>query len=259
MIQRRVADCKLETLEVARHHDVVVLTLDRPESLNALNETAFVEIPDTLARIQGDDSVRVLVVTGRGRGFCAGADVREVLSVRAEPQRTAVVPEPAGREWELGLHHLQVPVIAAVNGPAVGAGFGIALMCDIRIAAESAFFVEAHVARGLTPSIAAWYLPRMVGLTIAMDLLLRERRVYAAEALGIGLVSQVVPDGELIEAAMSLAGELADKPPFALRTAKAAVNRSLDSSLLTVREFAGAMEALSKLVFTEAREGYENF
>lgn len=255
----RVDDCRLETLEVVREDDIAVLTLDRPESLNALNEVSFVEVPETLARIRGDDSIRVLVVTGRGRGFCAGADVREVLPKRAAPQRSATIPEPAGREWTIGLPDVQVPVIAAVNGPASGAGFGIALMSDIRIAAESAFFVEAHVARGLTPSIAAWYLPRVVGLTMSMDLLLRERRVYAQEALEIGLVSQVVPDTELMDATLSVARELAAKPPFALRTAKAAVNQALDAPLLAIRQFAGSMEALSKLALTEAREGHENF
>ncbi len=255
----RVGDRKLETLEVVRHDDIVVLTLDRPDSLNALNEVAFEEVPETFARIREDDSVRVLVLTGRGRGFCAGADVKEVLPQRAAPQRSATIPEPAGREWTIGLPDLQVPVVAAVNGPAAGAGFGIALMSDIRIAAESAFFVEAHVARGLTPSIAAWYLPRIVGLTMAMDLLLRERRVYAKEALEMGLVSQVVPDNELMDATMSVARELAAKPPFALRTAKAAVNQALDAPLLAIRQFAGAMEALSKLALTEARDGYENF
>ena len=253
------AGYKRDTIEVTRHDDIVVLTFDRPSSLNALNETSFVEIPEALASIKSDDSIRVLVITGRGRGFCAGADVREVLSARAEPLRSATIPEPAGREWTIGLHELQIPVIAAVNGPAAGAGFGIALMSDIRIAAETAFFVEAHIARGLTPSIAAWYLPRIVGISTSMDLLLRERRVHAAEALSIGLVTQVVPDEELLDVALSVAAELAAKPPFALRTAKAAIIRSLDSPLLAVREFAGAMEALSKLVFTEAREGHERF
>lgn len=255
----RVGDQQLETIDLERRQDVVVLTFNRPASLNALNDTSFVEMQEALARIAADDSVRVLVLTGRGRGFCAGADVKEVLVARAEPSRSPKIPEPAGREWTIGLSELQIPVIAAVNGPAAGAGFGIALMSDIRIAAESAFFVEAHVARGLTPSIAAWYLPRVVGLTMASDLLLRERRIHAAEALRIGLVSQVVPDGELMETALSIADELADKPPFALRTAKVAIARSLDRPLLAVREFAGAMEALSKLVFSEAREGHEGF
>jgi enoyl-CoA hydratase/carnithine racemase len=238
---------EFETLLLERTGNVVKLTFNRPESLNALNDASFREIPEAIGLIMADDSIRVVVVTGAGRGFCSGADVRERVSRRGNRELPRFIPSPAGKEWDLGFPKLQVPVIAAVNGAAAGAGFCIALMSDIRIAATSAFFVEAHTARGLTPSIAAWLLPRMVGLSRATEILLSERRVGAEEALALGLVTTVVPDGQVVDEAMRVATMLEEKPALALLTAKGALVRSQDHSMADVRAWAGEMELLAEL------------
>ncbi|MGW3810269.1 enoyl-CoA hydratase/isomerase family protein [Micromonospora sp. NPDC005113] len=251
-------DTSFESIVIERAPHLARLTFNNPDKLNALTRKAFAEVTDAVTRLNAEPDVRVLIITGTGRGFCSGADVSDLLARRAAEGVSSQLPDRAGREVPL-LAHAQMPVIAAVNGPAAGAGLILALLADFRVASESAFFVESHVARGLTPSVGAWLLPKIVGLGLASEMVLLGRRVYAQEALAHGLVTRVVPDDELLAAAEALAAELIALPRFALLTARGAIRRGLDHSMDEVREWAGAMEALSLAMTDEAGAGSAGF
>jgi enoyl-CoA hydratase/carnithine racemase len=198
---------------------VATLTLDRPDRLNAFTPDMARELGAVCATVDADDAVRVLVVTGAGRGFCAGADLGEGAAT-FDPQRRGrpVPPETIGgvpRDWggvaALPFAALRKPVIAAVNGPAVGIGATLTLPMDIRIAAESARFGFVFTRRGIVQEAASsWFLPRVVGISQAMEWVATGRVFDAAEALRGRLVSRVVPDDELLPTAHALAREIAD-------------------------------------------------
>ncbi|MEY2436487.1 MAG: hypothetical protein QOF97_1323 [Acidimicrobiaceae bacterium] len=199
------------TCEVADR--VMTITLDRPDRLNAFTYRMHEELIDAFDRADADDDVRVVVVTGRGRGFCAGAD----LGTGGDTFDNAGAVGPAGvHRDEGGLVTLRIfrctkPVIAAVNGPAVGVGVTMTLPMDIRLASESARFGFVFPRRGLVPEAASsWFLPRVVGISKAAEWTYTGRVFPAAEALEAGLVRSVHPDDELLPAAYALAREIAD-------------------------------------------------
>jgi 2-(1,2-epoxy-1,2-dihydrophenyl)acetyl-CoA isomerase len=247
-----------ETLRLERAGPVARITLNRPERLNALNRVAWSELPQAVTAACADRDIGALILTGAGRGFCSGADADDILTERLARGPRLEIPDPGGREWAL-LAGAAVPVIAAVNGPAAGAGLGLALMADFRIAADTAVFTEGHVARGLTPSVASWYLPRFIGLTRATEMVLLGTKVPAVQALDWGLVSGVVPAEELESAALELAGKLTALPRFAMLTARESLRRGLTGSVAELREWSGAMEALALALSTEARDGRLSF
>jgi enoyl-CoA hydratase/carnithine racemase len=192
---------------------VLTITLDRPERLNAFTYRMHEELIDAFDRADADDDVRVVVVTGRGRGFCAGAD----LGTGGDTFDNAGAVGPSGvHRDEGGLVTLRIfrctkPVIAAVNGPAVGVGVTMTLPMDIRLASESARFGFVFPRRGLVPEAASsWFLPRVVGISKAAEWTYTGRVFPAAEALEAGLVRSVHPDDELLPAAYALAREIAD-------------------------------------------------
>jgi enoyl-CoA hydratase/carnithine racemase len=194
---------------------VLTITLDRPDQLNAFTTEMQAELIAAFDRADEDRSVRCVVVTGRGRGFCAGADLSgggETFDARshnggAEPKRT---PRDGGGMVSLRIFRSTKPVIAAINGPAVGVGVTMTLPMDIRLAAESARFGFVFARRGLVPEAASsWFLPRVVGISRAADWCFTGRVFGADEALAAGLVRSVHPDGELLDAAYALAGEIA--------------------------------------------------
>ena len=198
---------------------VLTLTLDRPDQLNAFTGRMMNELLDAFDRSDADDDVRVVVVTGRGRGFCAGADLSAGGSTfdpdrpgRPVPAETiGGVPRDWGGVASLPFAALRKPVIAAVNGPAVGLGATLTLPMDIRIAAESARFGFVFTRRGIVQEAASsWFLPRVVGISQAMEWVATGRVFDAAEALRGRLVSRVVPDDELLPTAYALAQEIAD-------------------------------------------------
>lgn len=234
-----------KTAILERDGAVARLLLNRPETLNAIDRRGFEEIPALLSQVNSEPDVRVLIITGKGRGFCSGADLDDVVARRKLDGVSHRIPEPVGGEVIL-LQGLQIPSIAAVNGPAAGLGFGLALLCDFRIASERAKFVESHVAAGLAPTVAAWYLPRIIGLTKAAELVILGESITAAEALDAGLVNKVVPHDELDEAAFRLALRIAALPPLATIAAKAALQRGLHGSLDAIREFGGTMNRISR-------------
>ena len=236
---------EFKTLRLEREENIVQITLNRPERLNAMDDTMFEEVPQALRLIADDESVRAVIYTGAGRAFCAGREIA-ALAQRANAPEKFGVPKPAGREMEF-VEGLQVPVIAAVNGAAAGAGMGVALLADFRIAAESAVFAEAHVQRGLAPSVAAWYLPRLMGVAKAMEVLLLEKRINAQDALRYGLVNSVVPDDQLLSAAWSMARRLAALPPLTVRFTKYCVQQGLSAPLEAVCATAGWAQVLTRL------------
>jgi enoyl-CoA hydratase/carnithine racemase len=212
-------------LEVAA--GVAVVTLNRPARLNAYTRTMGLELHEAFAACDADDAVRVIIVTGAGRGFCAGADMAaggEAFDRTAAP---AVELPPADRPWAkppraIAPWQVRKPIIAAINGAAVGVGATLPLQWDLRIAGESAKIGFVFVRRGVIPeALSTWTLPRLVGMAHAADLLLTGRMIDAREALALGLVSRVVPDAELMPTARALAAEIArDTAPVSVAVTK---------------------------------------
>ena len=219
---------------------VATLTLNRPERLNALGDTLRDDLQDAVTRASDDPEVRVMIVTGAGKGFCSGGDVK-AMSERKEsgsgrPLMEKVAP---GRDRTVqALRDAPKPVIAAVNGAAAGAGFNLALCCDIRLASTAAKFSQAFVKRGLHPDWGGTYfLPRVVGTAKACELIFTGAIIDAEEALKLGIVSAVHPPEELLPAAQALARAIADGPPIAIRLAKRGLYRNAESDLRTALEY----------------------
>lgn len=218
----------------ASRDGVAELTLNRPEKLNALTWNTFAEVEQALRIAEGDDAVKVLLITGAGRGFSAGTDLT----------RPADAPEPdrpfKGRAGMMRspfllpeqLYRFPKPSIVAVNGVCVGAGLSLALSADIRIAAEEARFSAIFVKRAIPPDTGStWFLPRLVGREQALKMIYTGRMVPAVEAREIGLVSEVVPLDQLMPRARELAGEIARGPSVAIELARSLVHEGLTRSL----------------------------
>jgi enoyl-CoA hydratase/carnithine racemase len=209
------------TIRYSAGEQVAVITLSRPGRLNAFNPAMALELVSAFTRAEADDDVRVIIVTGEGRAFCAGADIQRGSSAfdadqRDADERTAFgliggVPRDRGGTVSLRVAALRKPVIGAINGAAVGVGATMLLPMDIRVAAESARFGFVFARRGIMPEAAStWFLPRVVGISRAMEWVATGRLILAAEALEAGLVSRVVSDEDLFETAMGIAREIAD-------------------------------------------------
>jgi enoyl-CoA hydratase/carnithine racemase len=219
---------------------VATLTLNRPERLNALGDTLRDDLQDAVTRASEDPDVRVMIVTGAGKGFCSGGDVK-AMSERKEsgsgrPLMEKVAP---GRDRTVqALRDSPKPVIAAVNGAAAGAGMNLALCCDLRLASTTAKFSQAFVRRGLHPDWGGTYfLPRVVGTAKACELIFTGEIIDAQEALRLGIVTAVHPPEELLPAAHALARKIADGPPIAIRLAKRSIYHNLDCDLRQALEF----------------------
>ncbi len=219
-----------DNLLLERDGAIAVVTVNRPKVLNALNAATIAELSRAFAELKSDDTVRVVILTGAGeKSFVAGADISELA---AQGGASAQATAHAGQAAFAQIEHLGKPVIAAVNGFALGGGCELAMSCTLRLAADSARFGQPEVNLGLIPGYAGTQrLPRLVGKGIALDLLLTGRMVKADEALAIGLVNRVVPAAELLAAARTLAGELATKPPRSLEYILTAVHRGVDLPL----------------------------
>ena len=215
---------------------VAKIVLNRPDKLNALDVEMRESLCDYFSRLRYDDAVRVVIVTGAGRGFCSGADVDRMGAqhhdLRADRERL----QKGGHTFIRALHAIEKPTIAAVRGPAVGIGWSIALACDLVVASQTARFSQIFRRIGLAPDGGAiWFLTRRLGMAKAKELVFTARFVEAEEALALGLVNYVVEDGQLMTKAEELAADLAAGPTFALGLAKklfhAAVGPSLDDYL----------------------------
>ncbi len=223
-----------KTLKLKKEGKVGILSVNRPEALNAINSEVLAELDCILEGIQQDPEIHVLILTGEGRSFVAGADIAEMSTLDAL----------AGRRF--GAHGLRVfrklellekPVIAAVNGFALGGGCELAMACDIRLASSKAKFGQPEVGLGITPGFAGTQrLPRLVGAAVAKELIFTGKIIGAEEALRIGLVNHVYEPEELLSEAMKLAEEIASKAPIAVRHAKSAINFGLETDLSTGME-----------------------
>jgi len=219
---------------------IATLTLNRPERLNALGGTLRDDLHDAITRSAADADVRVIVITGSGKGFCSGGDVKAMNEAkegkRERPFTEKIAP---GRDRTLlAMRDAPQPIIAAVNGAAAGAGMNLALACDIRIASSAAKFSQAFVKRGLHPDWGGTYfLPRIVGMAKACELIFTGAVVDAAEALRLGIVSQVVAPEELLPTVHALARAIAAGPPIAIRLARRGLYRNAESDLRTALEY----------------------
>jgi enoyl-CoA hydratase len=243
-----------ETLLVERPADgIAVATLNRPERMNALTFGAFAELHALAEEIGADESVRALVITGAGRGFCAGLDLDDAarLSEMTVPEMFA-----GQQQWAAAiaaLRRIPTPVIAAVNGAAAGAGFGLALAADIRIAGPAARFNGAFVRIGLSGGDVgvSWLLPRIAGLGHAAELLLTGRLIGADEAFRLGIVNRVVPADELLDGAVALGREIAANSSFGIRLTKEILQTNVDAPSL---EAAIALENRSQVLAVQTRD-----
>jgi len=236
----------MKTLEYRLDDGVATLTLDRPEAKNALDPTMADELGECLAAIRADESVRVLVLAGAGGAFCAGGDVKAMGQggPRTPEQRRAGMARYTRICTELMA--LDRPVIAAVDGVAYGAGFSLALMCDIVLLSERARLCMVFQRIGLVPDMGAFYtLPRVVGLQRAKELIFSAREIDAAEALRLGLAMEVLPAEALAARAQAIARSFAGASPVAMSIAKRALQASLGSDLQTLLEIESSGQALA--------------
>ncbi len=214
-----------------REGRVAVVVLNRPQRLNAFTAATARRAWEVLDEIAADDSLRAVVLTGAGRGFCAGADLKALGG--ADGARDDDWGSPRGMiDFAQRLRALPQPSIAAVNGVAAGAGFGIALAADLRVAGSGASFVAAQVRTAQVPDAGlTWFLPRMIGIERALRVCLLGQPIAAAEALAWGLVGEVVPDDRVRSRAVELAREIAAGPRTAIRLTRRAVHASAESDL----------------------------
>lgn len=223
----------MSDLEVSVESGVATLRFNRPQSKNAFTLDMIEGCIEHVRRYQRDDAVRVLVLTGSGDAFCAGADFA-VLGRAATPYARKTQLVQGIQTLALAMADFDKPAIAAMNGSAVGAGLDIALMCDMRIVVTSAKLSTGYIRVGIVPGGgAAYYLPRLVGVAKALELLLTGDQITAAEALAVGMVNRVCEPGELAAQVSQLAGTLIDKGPIPLAMIKRAVYQSMNSDLRT--------------------------
>jgi 2-(1,2-epoxy-1,2-dihydrophenyl)acetyl-CoA isomerase len=237
----------MATTEVEQHvlvhvHDGVgLIQLNRPEKMNAIGALTRKQLGDAIKQVERDDAVRVVVLTGSGRAFCAGADVTEM----ARPDGGMRMPEDVGNilrnEYMPMLTRLRTmpkPVIAAMNGPAIGIGASYALACDIRIATPEAYILEAFVNIGLAPDGGvSWLLPRLAGTGVAYEMFFTGKPLQAADAYRLGVINRLVPADKLEAEVRELAAHLAMQPRGAMAGAKRAVTHALESSYEEALEF----------------------
>lgn len=228
-----------------KKNGIAKITLNRPDSFNAFSYDMLKSWHLALLDADQDEDVRVILLTGAGKAFCAGGDIKSMRSGKGFLHGNTSDQELVALDykkclWEiihripLTLESMEKPVIAAINGPAMGAGLDMALMCDIRIASEKAVLAESYINVGLVPGDGgAFFLPRLVGLAKALELLLTGDSIDANEALRIGLVNKVVPSAELEEKSWAMAQKIAQKSPQAARFIKRLIYQGLDSNLKT--------------------------
>jgi enoyl-CoA hydratase/carnithine racemase len=240
---------------------IATLTLNRPERLNALGDTLREDLYDAIIRASDDPEVRVIILTGAGRGFCAGGDVKAMHEAKEGNKGRPLLDKvaPLRDKTVLAMRDAPQPIIAAVNGPAAGAGMNLALACDIRLASTTARFGETFVKRGLHVDWGGTYfLPRLVGMAKACELIFTGGIIDAVEALALGLVSKVVPPDQLLPTTLELAHAIAAGPPIAIRLAKRALYHNQAVDLQAAMEF----ETFAQNICSEtedAKEGIRAF
>ena len=223
-----------------KNEGVAVVTLNRPERFNSFTTSMYREFPRILDQLRRDDEVKAVILTGAGKGFCAGSDVSDRLGKRLEKggEESRFENLQQVGAMALDIADFDKPIIGAINGAAVGAGLSLALLCDIRLASEKARFGAVWLTVGLTADVGAtYYLPRIVGREKALELILTREIVGADEALKIGLVSKVFPHAQLMDEARKLAGSIAAGPSVAVELTKRGLQRSLENDLKTQLDY----------------------
>lgn len=237
---------------------IATITLNRPDAMNATTDELYQEFQDALSNVANDPDVGCVILTGAGRGFCAGADLKARKDDMTPLQRRA------RHRWILKdilepLVRLEKPVIAAINGAAAGAGFNIALACDFVIASEKASFIQAFAKVGLVPDLGGLYLlSRVIGIAKAKELCFTARKVGAEEARAIGIVNHVVPHDSLLDEARAVAATIAKASPTALAMTKTLLNKSSNATLDQMLEFESYAQTVAYLT-PEYEEGVQAF
>lgn len=237
-------------LTLERDGGILAVIMNQPETRNALTgNTAVQEFVQLCNDVRGDASVKVLILTGAGPVFSSGGNVKDMQRFFSD----ALTPDLIREEYRQGiqqipsaLYQLDVPVICAVNGPAIGAGLDLACMCDIRIASETATFAESFVRVGIVPGDGgAWLLPRAVGMAKAAEMAFTGEAIDAQEALACGLVSRVVPAEQLMPAARTLAAKIAANPGAVMRMTKRLMREGQQASLVSLLEMSAGYQAIA--------------
>jgi enoyl-CoA hydratase/carnithine racemase len=235
---------------IERRGPIAIVTLNEPQTRNALSERLIAELCAFIATANADETLSCLVLTGAGEGFCSGGNVREMYD-RSQPMYRGA-PYDMKEGYRKGIQQLpllfdalDVPVVAAVNGHAIGAGCDLALMCDIRIGADNAKFAESFLRVGIVAGDGgAWLLPRVVGLPRALEMALTCRMLDADEAKEWGLVTHIAPRGELLAEAVAMAEKIAAFPPKSIRLNKRLIHRSQSRGLRECLELSAAYQAI---------------
>jgi 2-(1,2-epoxy-1,2-dihydrophenyl)acetyl-CoA isomerase len=221
-----------KTIELVREEGIALLYLNRPDVLNALNETMKNELIHALKETEEDENVRVMILTGRGRGFCAGADLNRFIEAIESDKDHKKKTRFGSVDFPRAFIQYPKPIIAAINGPAYGFGFTVTLTCDIRLASEKAKFSCAFVRIGVTPEFCStFFLPRLIGYGKAAELIFTARAFDAQEALEIGAINYVFPHNKLMSEAKKMAKQIASMPPPAIQKSKELLRHGMQSTL----------------------------
>jgi len=241
---------ELEAIIYERAAGIATITLNRPQRLNAIGGTMSEELQQALEDANSDDEVRVLIITGAGKGFCSGADVTglgTLADVADAPWRLSAKSPAAGgiQSFVVPFYNFEKPTIAAVNGVAAGGGFSIALACDIRIASDRARFSQIFIRRGLVPDTgSSYFMPRVAGMSKACEMVFTGEVLDAEEAKDCGIVSRVVPHDKLMPAVRELAARITAGPPIAMKLAKRALYKGASTDFMSALEFEGYMQGI---------------
>jgi 2-(1,2-epoxy-1,2-dihydrophenyl)acetyl-CoA isomerase len=248
---------------------VAIITLNRPERLNAIGQAVREEVHQAVQAAHEDDAIRAAIITGAGKGFCSGADLSGAAA-RAAGGGAIAPPAPSQAEkmdemgwvgrWAKRFAYFDKPLIAAVNGVAAGAGMSMALACDVRVGSTNARFKTVFVERNLSPdSGMSYFLPRIVGYSRAADLVFSSRAVNAEEAYRIGLLDRVVEPDQLIDASVTLAQEMAQWPPLAIRMAKKVLQHNQDAELDEALRYESVALGFARKAVADTRESIASF
>jgi 2-(1,2-epoxy-1,2-dihydrophenyl)acetyl-CoA isomerase len=249
--------------EVDKEAHIATATLNKPERLNAIDRQDHRDLLEVCQRIQQDDAVWVVIWTGAGRGFCAGADIRQARppDEQAPPDLNQLLDEGSwiSRQGDT-LYGIDKPMIAAINGVAAGAGFSLALCCDIRVGCENSRFLTVYQERNLPPEGGmSFLLPRIVGAGRALDLSLTSRPVEAEEAYRIGLLDRLVPTSQLLPTARSIAEQICRLPPSAARMTKRALQRALEADFAEATHYEVQASSLTRRASHDSEEAERAF
>ncbi len=249
-----------EAVVLTQDGAVATVLLNRPEKLNALDESEQQGLAEAIATITHEPSIRVAIITGAGRGFCAGGDVQTLVDLKTRHHSAKLRAQlESGNNLIRAIRRLPIPVVASVNGPAAGAGLSLALACDLRIASDRATFVQAFLQLGLHPDWGgAFFLPRQVGIGRAMEMFLLVEPINAAEAHRIGLVNFVVPHDQLAAETRKLADRLAAAPALPVGLLKEALYERLETQLdsMMEHEVQAQMKCFESEDFTEGLQAF---